>query len=392
MMGDVTALRPVASRANGPDGPRSRRRRLVAIATLVGMVAVLLVAIRPFDAPAGGAPIGARTAVGSGNAQGGGASLPPGASGVPGTSRGTVLGPSTSGASRGNGLGLAASGGASCAASEQARATPAGQHPATPSTPGIGGTGPGSLLPAGSTIPDAPARLLEWKDPWLEQRVPILMYHRVSDRVDAGDSLPSLVVDPDLFDRQMAALHAAGWHTVTFRKLALDMVAGRPERPRTFVITFDDGYRDGFLHAAPVLERYGFVATFFVITGRVGDAGYLRAADLCRLTAMGDEIANHTVHHVGLPQVGPARAAAEISGAGASIRGWTGVAPVTMAYPYGSWSAGVADDLLRDGYLAAVTNVEGAYESFATRYVIPRLRVGPGTVPASLLGQLEAIG
>ena len=389
MMGDVTTLRPVAPHGSGPDGPRGRRRRLVAIATVIGMVAVLLVAIRPSGAPPGGAPIGSPMTGDSRNAHGAGTSLRPRASG-PGGATGT--GPGAPGPSRGAGLGLTAGGGPSCQASGQPVGMPAGQRPATPSTPGIGGTGPGSIVPGGSTVPDAPARLLEWKDPWLEERVPILMYHRVSDRADAGDSLPSLVVDPNLFDRQMSALHAAGWHTITFRRLALDMIAGRPERPRTFVITFDDGYRDGFLHAAPVLERYRFVATFFVITGRVGDAGYLRTADLCRLTAMGDEIANHTVHHVGLPQVAPARAATEISDAGASIRGWTGVAPLTMAYPFGSWSVGVADDLLRDGYLAAVTNGEGAYESFATRFVIPRLRVGPGTTAESLLRQLEAIG
>lgn len=224
----------------------------------------------------------------------------------------------------------------------------------------------------------------------LIEHVPVLMYHRVVPLSEAGDSLPSLVVSPQRFAAQMAALHAAGWHSITFRQLAIDLAAGRREPPRTLVITFDDGYADGYRYVFPVLQRYGFVATYFVVTGRVGEPAYLSAGELCALTEAGDEIANHTVHHIGLATVPPARAVAEIAQAGRMIAAWTGVPPITLAYPFGDWSPTVVAILRRYGYWLAATTVPGATESFANRLLVPRLRVGPATTPAALVAMVRA--
>jgi peptidoglycan/xylan/chitin deacetylase (PgdA/CDA1 family) len=220
-------------------------------------------------------------------------------------------------------------------------------------------------------------------------RVPILMYHQVADRAGAKGSDRSLVVPPALFEAQMAALAQAGWHTITLRQLAEDLASERGEPPRTFVVTFDDGHRDGFTNAVPILQRFGFVGTFFVITGRVGHHGYLTPAELCELTQRGDEVANHTVDHVSLPTLSPARQTEEIAEAGAAIRVWTGVAPVTLAYPFGAWSLQVAARARQLGYLLAVTNREGDMEARWNRYTVPRLRVGPWTTAAGLVQLLQ---
>ena len=172
------------------------------------------------------------------------------------------------------------------------------------------------------------------------------------------------------------------------RQLAADLAAGKREPPRTVVITFDDGYRDGYLSAAPILKRYGMVGTFFVITGRVGDSDYLAPMELCQMTAQGDEIANHSVHHVDLAAQSRKRLATEIDTAASQIRKWTGIAPVTLAYPFGTTSASVIAKVRTDGYWLAVTNVEGALESWSSRFAVPRVRVGPGMSGAGLLGRL----
>jgi peptidoglycan/xylan/chitin deacetylase (PgdA/CDA1 family) len=52
---------------------------------------------------------------------------------------------------------------------------------------------------------------------------------------------------------------------------AVSMLRGeRAARPHCMVLTFDDGYRNNFTHALPVLERLGIPATFFVCTGMTG--------------------------------------------------------------------------------------------------------------------------
>jgi peptidoglycan/xylan/chitin deacetylase (PgdA/CDA1 family) len=257
---------------------------------------------------------------------------------------------------------------------------------------GMAGSGVVKAIPAPGCAPAASAvpPAVAWHNVGLVEHVPVLMYHRVVPLSEAGDSLRSLIVSPQLFAAQMAALHAARWHAITFRQLAADLAAGRAEPPRTLVITFDDGYSDGYRYVFPVFRRYGFVGTFFIITGRVGMAAYFTPAELCAMTRAGDEIANHTVHHVGLGIVSPAQAATEIAQAGRMIAAWTGVVPVTLAYPFGNWSPTVVGILRRDGYWLAATTVPGATESYANRLLVPRVRVGPATTPAALVATVSA--
>lgn len=74
----------------------------------------------------------------------------------------------------------------------------------------------------------------------------------------------------DSFEKQMRYLHDNGYRTITLGELTR-WQAGRIELPRrTVAITFDDGDRSVYEHAFPVLERYGFTATFFVVTSKVG--------------------------------------------------------------------------------------------------------------------------
>ena len=66
---------------------------------------------------------------------------------------------------------------------------------------------------------------------------------------------------------------------------------------KTFVITIDDGWDDGYTYALPILQSHGFVATYFVIAGRIDRPGFLTSAHLQALVAAGDEIGDHTMDH-----------------------------------------------------------------------------------------------
>jgi peptidoglycan/xylan/chitin deacetylase (PgdA/CDA1 family) len=94
--------------------------------------------------------------------------------------------------------------------------------------------------------------------------LPILMYHHVSPN-------PGLVtVSPATFRGQMEALAVAGWRTA-----GLDAVArffrGEKLPAKTCIVTFDDGYLDNQVHAAPVLADCGFNAVIFAVTGWLGE-------------------------------------------------------------------------------------------------------------------------
>lgn len=94
--------------------------------------------------------------------------------------------------------------------------------------------------------------------------LPILMYHHVSPN-------PGLVtVSPVAFRAQMEALAGAGWRTAGLDEAAR-FFRGEAVPAKTCVVTFDDGYLDNQVYAAPVLRDYGLSAVIFTVTGWLGE-------------------------------------------------------------------------------------------------------------------------
>ncbi len=120
----------------------------------------------------------------------------------------------------------------------------------------------------------------------------VLTYHDI--RPDAGDS--QYVVSPKRFAAQMKMLHEAGYRTMTADDL-LRYRRGGDVPPRSVLITFDDGTGGLWKYADPVLERYGFTAVAFIISGRVGTRApyYLTWPQIDRMAASGRwDFGSHT--------------------------------------------------------------------------------------------------
>ena len=95
-------------------------------------------------------------------------------------------------------------------------------------------------------------------------KVLVLNYHKVDN------TFISLAVRPDDFDKQMQYLSDNGYNTITPDEL-YDSLAGNKELPENPVlITFDDGYEDNYTNAYPILKKYGFKGTIFVISSFLG--------------------------------------------------------------------------------------------------------------------------
>ncbi|MHB0927939.1 MAG: polysaccharide deacetylase family protein [Candidatus Nanopelagicales bacterium] len=229
--------------------------------------------------------------------------------------------------------------------------------------------------------------------------VPVLEYHRFIPADIANAHIGRYDVSPALFSQQLSALAAAGWHTITASQLATDLSAGITPPARSFVITIDDGHEDGFSEALPVLRAHGMVATYFVVTGRIGEQ---RVADpsmtpeqLAALQGMGMEIGNHTVDHPHLAALSVPEQVREIEEASAQIARWTGVRPITMAYPFGSFSAITEAAAQRAHIMLAFDSRRGACERWSAHFASPRLRVGSQDSPEALvrrLGRLSRCG
>ncbi len=100
-----------------------------------------------------------------------------------------------------------------------------------------------------------------WRKMKPEPRAIILMYHRV----DEPTCDPwQLSVSPAHFEQQLRQLRQ-NWRPTSLAELVQDIKSGTV-RKRSVALTFDDGYLDNFIHAKPLLEKYGIPATFFVTT------------------------------------------------------------------------------------------------------------------------------
>lgn len=94
--------------------------------------------------------------------------------------------------------------------------------------------------------------------------VPVLMYHSVADEPPASPIAP-LATPVRVFERMMAHLHRRRFTTISLAELHGHLSTGRPLPPRPIVLTFDDGYLDNWVNAFPILQKFAFRATIFVV-------------------------------------------------------------------------------------------------------------------------------
>jgi peptidoglycan/xylan/chitin deacetylase (PgdA/CDA1 family) len=208
-------------------------------------------------------------------------------------------------------------------------------------------------------------------------RVPILVYHSVMPH-HRGQSAEqrALDVDDSVFVAQMRYLVDNGYPVVSFGAL-VDALEGRDTLPnRAVVITFDDGWENQYLHAFPILRRFGLTATFFVFTTPIGtDSKLMTWEQLRELQAAGMTIGSHTRTHPILPDY-HAALHNEVVMSRADIAQQLGHAPDFFAYPFGAWDAQSAASARTAGYRAARSYRGGPWNTPSALY---HLRAVPVT-------------
>lgn len=270
-------------------------------------------------------------------------------------------------------------------------------HPLPADTPAVSTAPTRTTCPPGFDSecyvppPPTPAQaLVQTSGPAFTLRVPILEYHRIKPPAGESGSTASLIVPPKIFTAQMDALSAAGWQTITMGQFGDYLRLGLQPPPKTFVITFDDGYEDGYQYAFPILRSHGFVATFFVIAGQIGQAWQLSPAHMRELVAAGNEIGNHSMSHTNMMVMTPERLIKETYGASTIIAGQVGIWPKSFSYPMGlTYPPSSAAVAATPGILTAVIQGGSKRETWANRLEIPRIRVGPATYPPNLVERLS---
>jgi peptidoglycan/xylan/chitin deacetylase (PgdA/CDA1 family) len=206
----------------------------------------------------------------------------------------------------------------------------------------------------------------------------VFMYHSVEEYQED----PFLVtVTPDRFERQMRWLRARGLRGVSMREL---LAARRADRADRLVgLTFDDGYQDFAGNVLPVLDRFRFTATVFVVAGRFGGhnawethgprKSLVTEAQTRELAFAGVEIGSHSLHHLKLSSLDPDALDAEVRQSRAVLADIIGEPVAGFCYPYGDLSEHVVDVVRASGYEYACSVGSTGQDGV---FALPRVYVG----------------
>jgi peptidoglycan/xylan/chitin deacetylase (PgdA/CDA1 family) len=221
----------------------------------------------------------------------------------------------------------------------------------------------------------------------------VLVYHAVGD-VDPADDPQMLVTAAGRLEAHVRMLLRRGYRFVTAEEL-LDAAGGKKPPPRTAVLTFDDGWLDGLTVAAPLLQRLGVRATFYLCPGRFGgehetvrgSAGRLLDATAAgELLNLGMELGSHTMSHPDLRKLDDGRLEWELAHSKEAIESLTGSSCRTFAYPFGLFDDRVERAVEAAGYELALTWQPGPWRLFATPRLPAPARHGALWLSLNLLG------
>jgi len=219
--------------------------------------------------------------------------------------------------------------------------------------------------------------------------IPILMYHQIDVPAPKGSPWRGLTVHPRSFRRQMTWLHRLGYRGLSMRDV-LPYVRGE-RQGKVVGITFDDGFRNVFDHALPVLVDLGFTATNYVVAGQLGghnvwdrDQGVppapLMTADEVRAWAdAGQEVGSHTLDHPFLARLSTAQAHRQIRDSRSHLMQLLGSDVSAFCYPYGDLSQQVCDLVREAGYTNATTTRRGLARRDDDVLLLPRVPVWRST-------------
>ena len=202
------------------------------------------------------------------------------------------------------------------------------------------------------------------------QKIVVLNYHKVDETPIA------LAVSPADFERQMAYLKEKGYVSITPDQLAdhLERGAALPERP--LLITFDDGYADNYENAYPILKKYGFTATIFVVTDYLSRfPAYLTWEQAREMKQGGFYIASHTMQHKVLTELDAQALREELAGSAEALDYQLGKQSRFLAYPTGAYSLALAQAVKDYGYRAAFTIKYGNVDRASNPYALERVPV-----------------
>lgn len=202
-------------------------------------------------------------------------------------------------------------------------------------------------------------------------QIPVLLYHKI-DLPTSDVRIRGAFTSPRKFARQIEFLKKKGFEFYTASELVRAFIANGEFPPKAIAITFDDGWKDNYLHAFPVLKKFGVKATIFLVpacigqnTDRVtadgeGPREHLSEAEIAEMSRYGIEFGSHSMNHKLFDQISPAEIEYEVTESKKFIENRWQKECAVFAYPAGFYNDFAKEEIKKAGYAAAFSTVYGA--------------------------------
>lgn len=227
----------------------------------------------------------------------------------------------------------------------------------------------------------------------LRREMPVIMYHRFieheSEKGVHGTWLPVA-----MFEKHLKLMKWLGYETLTFADLADKGFIHRLQYGKKYLmITVDDGYRDNLTRMLPLLEKYGYKAVVYIVTGEDHNrwdvehpthpdtpVALMNGDEIRALGASGHvEIGGHTLTHPRLSTLAPEQQAREIRANKERLERLLGHPLLSFAYPYGDLNESAKAEACAAGYRYAVATNSGPRAMHRDPLQIRRIAIFPRT-------------
>lgn len=205
-------------------------------------------------------------------------------------------------------------------------------------------------------------------------RTIILTYHRVRD----DGEYPDITVTSQNFDKQLKYLREH-FDVIPALEAVKSSQNGRPQNNDRASITFDDGYKDNYSKAFPLLKYQQIPATIFLISDQVGKSDdMLNIKEINSMKSHQIDFGSHTVNHSILSDLDVEAVIHEIRHSKQDLETLLQLKISLFAYPKGKrrhYNGTAKSELQKAGYLAAFTAENGAVEKSDDIYELKRIGI-----------------
>lgn len=218
-----------------------------------------------------------------------------------------------------------------------------------------------------------------------KDRVPALLYHHFAPKEPAPGSQPNNY-DPvyfcydTAFDEQMSYLRREGYTTISLGDFVAFQSGAKTLPAKPIILTFDDGFVSNYLHAFPILKKYGMTATIFMTVNRDAENfkkyaavdAPLTDAQLVEMSDCGIAIESHSMTHRYLSELEPEVIRWELAESRKSLAETLRKAVRFLAIPSGAYNRTVKRLVQETGYEAAFCMLKGSNNRSSDPYALRR--------------------